>query len=572
MKEMKRILCVLACLCLLFTASGCDRIADRLRATNEQAAKEEGTQEPAGPLTSVAKQATAPETEVAYDLYDGGTLPLAEAATGGYAPSMQASQLYALQPQSYDEYPVLSESGFSAALTTPLSTFAADVDTAAYANIRRMIRQQQRIAPDAVRIEEMINAFTYHYPAPEGEAPVAVAAQVGPCPWNDKNLLLRVGLKAQEIDVSDLPPSNLVFLIDVSGSMDQSNKLPLVQRSFALLTEQLTLRDRVSIVVYAGMDAVVLSGVRGDEKAKILEAIYELEAGGGTNGAAGLLTAYQEAARYAGKDVNSRVILATDGDFNIGISSEGELIRLIEEQREKGIFLTVMGFGYGNLKDNNLEALADHGNGNATYIDTIHQARRALVEEMGATLNTVAKDVKIQVEFNPAVVEAYRLIGYENRRLAAEDFADDTKDGGEMGAGHCVTALYELVPAGAGSVPAIPLTYQKTATTDSGDYATVHVRYKQPQGDTSTEIVRAVGAAEFRQEPDDDFRLASAIAAFGQMISGSKYAGDADQRMVLDLLQPLLSGDAGGRVVELYDLVRTSGGLYEQANAQEPGA
>jgi len=313
----------------------------------------------------------------------------------------------------------------------------------------------------------------------------------------------------------------------------------------------------VSIVVYAGTDAVVLDGVRGDEKAKILEAIYELTAGGSTAGAAGISTAYEVAKKYTGEGINSRVILATDGDFNVGINSESDLIRLIESKRDDGIFLTVLGYGYGNLKDNKLEALAKNGNGNATYVDTIHQARRALVEEMGATLHTVAKDVKIQVEFNPAVVEAYRLIGYEHRRLAAEDFADDTKDGGEMGAGHCVTALYELVPAGAETVPVIPLTYQQSTATDSTDYATVHVRYKQPLGDVSTEIARTVEAKDYTGAPDADFQLATAVAAFGQMISGSKFAGSADQRMVLDMLQPLLSGDAGGRIVELYDLVRT---------------
>jgi Ca-activated chloride channel family protein len=346
--------------------------------------------------------------------------------------------------------------------------------------------------------------------------------------------------------------------------MDDPNKLPLVQRSFALLADQLTDRDRVSIVVYAGMDQVLLEGVPGDQKAQILGAIYDLEAGGGTNGSAGILTAYAVASKYAGPGVNSRVILATDGDFNIGVSSESELTRLIETKRDSGVFLTVLGFGYGNLKDNNLEALADHGNGNAAYVDTIFEARRALVEEMGATLHAVAKDVKIQVEFNPAVVEAYRLIGYETRLLNAEDFADDAKDGGEMGAGHCVTALYELIPAGAGAVPEIPLTYQRAESTGSGDYATIHVRYKEPTGSASSEITRAADASSFTGEPDADFRLASAVAAFSQMLSGSKFAGNADQAMILDILRPLLSDDKGGRVVELADLVRTSEGLYQR--------
>jgi len=545
---MKRFLCILVCLAVALSASGCALLMDRAQILGKE---ELPTDEPLMELW---------EAEVAFDIaYD---------MAPGSSMSRQAapSTMWALpqEPEwNYDEYAPVIESGFSATLTSPLSTFAADVDTASYANVRRMIRQQRKIPQDAVRIEEMINAFTYHYPAPQGDDPVSITAQVAPCPWNRQNLLLRVGLKAQDIDTADLPPANLVFLIDVSGSMDSPERLPLVQRSFALLTEQLTARDRVSIVVYAGADAVVLDGVRGDEKAKILGAIYELKAGGSTAGAAGITTAYEVASKYTGEGISSRVILATDGDFNVGINSESDLIRLIEGQRDRGIFLTVLGYGYGNLKDNKLEALAKNGNGNATYIDTIHQARRALVEEMGATLHTVAKDVKIQVEFNPAVVEAYRLIGYEHRRLAAEDFADDTKDGGEMGAGHCVTALYELVPVGAGTVPSIPLTYQNPATTDSTDYATVHVRYKQPQGEVSTAISHIVKAGDYTDTPDADFQLAAAVAAFGQMISGSKYAGNADQAMILDMLQPMLSGDTGGRIVELYALVRTSGGLYE---------
>jgi len=465
---------------------------------------------------------------------------------------------------TYDEYAPLNDPGFISALTSPLSTFAADVDTAAYTNIRRMILHQEKITPDAVRIEEMINAFHYDDAMPAGEDPIAVTTQVAACPWNPGHLLLRVGLKARAIEKDNVPASNLVFLIDTSGSMNMPDKLPLVRRSFSLLVEQLGRADRVSIVTYAGNAQVVLEGVRGDEKAKLLAAIAELTAGGGTAGAKGIETAYEIAARYKAPGLNSRVILATDGDFNIGVNSESDLIRLIESKRGDGIFLTVLGYGYGNLKDNKMQALAEHGNGNATYIDTIHQARRALVEEMGATLVTIAKDVKLQVEFNPAVVEGYRLIGYESRRLNNEDFADDTKDGGEMGSGHGVTALYELIPAGAGELPASNLTYQKPAISDSGDYATVHVRYKRPDGDTSTEIVQAVGQDAYTDTPNADFNLSAAIAAFGQLLSGSEFAGAADERMILDLLQPLLAEDVGGRVVELSTLVRQSGGLYEQ--------
>lgn len=467
---------------------------------------------------------------------------------------------------SYDEYALLADPGYTSTRTSPLSTFAADVDTAAYANIRRMILAQQRIQPDAVRIEEMINAFSYSDPAPEGDDPIAIHTQVAACPWNDAHQLLRINLKTSAIEADELPASNLVFLIDTSGSMDDPNKLPLVQRSFSLLVEQLSAQDRVSIVTYAGSSQVVLDGVSGDDQATILSAIAELTAGGGTHGADGIETAYALAAKYNQPGINSRVILATDGDFNIGVNSESELTRLIEEKRETGVFLTVLGFGYGNLKDNTLQALADHGNGNAAYIDTIHEARRALVEELGATLVTVAKDIKLQVEFNPSQVEGYRLIGYENRRLNDEDFADDTKDGGEMGAGHSVTALYELIPAGSGEMTDIPLTYQKTADSDSDDYATVHVRYKEPDGDTSTELSQAVGQQAYTQTPDNDFTLSAAIAAFGQLLMGSDYAGTADEQMILEMIQPLLSADTSGRIVELSTLVRRSAGLYSETN------
>ena len=468
------------------------------------------------------------------------------------------------QQPNANEYSAIQENRFVSAATSPLSTFAADVDTAAYAAIRRMILRQEKITPDAVRLEEMINAFTYNDAVPTGSDPIAITTQVAPCPWNPDHLLLRVGLKAKAIEKENLPSSNLVFLIDTSGSMDMPDKLPLVQRSFSLLVEQLGPKDKVSIVTYAGNAQTLLEGVRGDEKAKLLAAIAELQAGGGTNGADGIRTAYELAERYKAPGLNSRVILATDGDFNIGVNSESELIRLIEGKRDNGVFLTVLGYGMGNYKDNKMQALAEHGNGNATYIDTIHQARRALVEEMGATLLTVAKDVKLQVEFNPAVVEGYRLLGYESRRLNDEDFADDTKDGGEMGSGHGVTALYELIPAGAGELASGNLTYQRPAMTDSTDYATVHVRYKEPDGDTSTEITQAVGKDAYTDEPNADFNLSAAIAAFGQMLSGSAYAGIADEQMVLELLQPLLAGDTGGRIVELSTLVRQSGGLYEQ--------
>lgn len=504
--------------------------------------------------TSAPTSMVAEEAEYdAFGLMDNGAAP-GGAMTGAYAPMM---------PQSTEAYTAMQDMGYSSVSTSPLSTFAADVDTASYANVRRMIASQQMIIPDAVRVEEMINAFSYTDEAPQDGEPIAIHTQVADCPWRPEHLLLRINLKTSPIEMEKLPPSNLVFLIDSSGSMDEANKMPLVKRSFALLTEQLTANDRVSIVAYAGSEYVVLDGAKGNDTATILSAINDIEPWGGTYGEGGITKAYELAERYAQPGINSRIILATDGDFNIGMQSQADLLHLIKEKRESGIFLTVLGFGYGNLKDNTLQTLAEHGNGQAAYIDSIHEARRALVEELGATLVTVAKDVKLQVEFNPDTVEGYRLIGYETRRLANEDFADDTKDGGEMGAGHSVTALYELIPAGAGEMPAAQLTYQQQNTSGSEDFATVHVRYKQPDDDTSTEMIHAVPKDDYTDAPDDNFILSAAVAAFGQLISGSEYAGDADIPMILEMLQPMLSGDIGGRIVELYNLVRQSDGLFE---------
>lgn len=465
---------------------------------------------------------------------------------------------------SYEEYTLLKDTGFVNVFTNPLSTFAADVDTASYANVRRMINNQQPIQKDAVRIEELVNSFSYTDAVPTDEKPLAIHTMVAACPWNEDNLLLRIAVKAAKIETDDLPPSNLVFLIDSSGSMDSPDKLPLVQRSFALLTEQLRPEDRVSIVTYAGNASVVLEGVHGDQKAQIINAINDIGAGGSTAGAEGIETAYQIAARYAAPGINSRILLATDGDFNVGINSEAELTRFIEMKKDEGIFLTVLGYGMGNIKDNKMQALAEHGNGNASYIDTIHQARQALIEEMGATLVTVAKDVKLQVEFNPATVEGYRLIGYETRRMADEDFRDDTKDGGEIGSGHTVVALYELISAKKNAAPESTLTYQKSVAGDSTDYATVYLRYKEPDSGIATEIKQAVGVDAYTSMPDNNFNLSAAVAAFGQLLAGSDYAGSADEQMILNLLQPMLTNDTGGRIVELSTLVRKSNGLYEQ--------
>lgn len=437
-----------------------------------------------------------------------------------------------------EEYHALAENPFQSAQSSPLSTFAADVDTASYANVRRMILNGEEVDPGAVRIEEMVNYFHYDYPAPEGEEPFSVTTGLYPCPWNGDTMLLRIGLQAKEADWAELPAANLVFLVDVSGSMYSPDKLPLVKRAFSMLCEHLRPQDRVSVVTYADGDRVVLDGVSGGEPLAIQTAIEELQAGGSTNGGAGLRRAYELAREHFIDGGNNRVILATDGDLNVGLTSESELVELIEEEKESGVFLSVMGFGTGNLKDNKMEALADHGNGNYAYIDTALEARRVLVEEMGGTLFTVAKDVKLQVEFNPGMVKGYRLIGYENRIMAAEDFADDTKDGGELGAGHRVTALYEVAGVdSAMEIPGVELKYQESQDTGSGEWCTVSVRYKHPEGSESRLLsVSVEGEAEAL---DGDAAFAACVAQVGMLLRDSEYAGTASYAGVLEQLEDI---------------------------------
>ncbi len=484
-----------------------------------------------------------------------------------------------------EEYSYNEENGWANVQTSRFSTFAADVDTASYANLRRMITNGERIPADAVRIEEMINYFHYDYPEPKEGEPFSVTTQIAPCPWNADSKLLLVGLAAPKMQEEELPPSNLVFLVDVSGSMDEPDKLPLVQRAFKLLVETLGEKDTVSLVTYAGEDSIVLDGVNGENKAQIVEAIEDLMAGGGTNGEGGITAAYKLAQEHFIEGGNNRVILATDGDFNIGISDEGSLTRLIQEKAKSGTFLSVLGFGYGNISDTNMEAMADHGNGNYNYIDDVGQARKVLVSERGGTLQTVAKDVKLQVEFNPSKVKGYRLIGYENRVMAAEDFADDTKDGGEIGAGHQMTALYEIalkdskqevpqvssrygdeakdVDGDAGVVdddaddvdeyvvdgtseftllsngetevamtsvdetePAVDPTFTHSAGED--EYLAVNIRYKEPDAENSHLLIYPVTSSAMQETMSDDMSWAAGVAQFGMYLKESKYLGTTD--------------------------------------------
>lgn len=459
---------------------------------------------------------------------------------------------------SGEEYSEWTEKGFSSVMAEPLSTFSADVDTASYSNLRRLIRDGydlESIPEGAVRIEEMVNYFSYDYNDPVGKEPFGVTTQIGRCPWNEEAELLIIGLKTQDIDYSSAPASNLVFLLDVSGSMYSDDKLPLLQEAFSLLAENLTEKDRVSIVTYAAEDKVVLNGAHGDETKKIKKALAGLEAGGGTYGSKGIETAYALAQENYIKGGNNRIILATDGDLNIGLTSEEELEKLITEKKVSGIFLSVLGFGTGNIKDNKMETLADKGNGNYAYIDSLREANKVLVEEMSATLLTICKDVKFQVEFNPDIVEGYRLIGYENRALAREDFDDDTKDAGEIGAGHSVTALYEIIlrePLHGGMTGdeiedlKYSSEYKKRldeapeeASSDSKykEWLTISVRYKKPAEEVSNLLEYPVGYDSYEEEPSDDFVFAAAVAEFGLLASHSEYPEDASVENVKKALK-----------------------------------
>ena len=436
-----------------------------------------------------------------------------------------------------EEYNTIVENSYMSVAANPLSTFSIDVDTASYTNLRRMISDRSDIPESAIRIEEMINYFDYSYPAPAENEPFSVTTEMADCPWNDETKLMMIGLQAEEIDLSERAPMNIVFHIDVSGSMYSNDKLPLVQQSFSMLTENLTAQDRISIVTYAGSDRVVLEGADGNQKQEILDAINSLEAGGSTAGAAGINTAYEIAEKYFISGGNNRIVLATDGDLNVGISSESELTDLVEKKRETGVFLSVLGFGSGNIKDNKMEALADNGNGNYSYIDSELEAKKVLVEEMGGTLFTVAKDVKIQVEFNPAYIKGYRLIGYENRALAAEDFEDDTKDAGEIGAGHTVTALYEIVTNdSAMEFSSDDLKYSENNGEENGELLTVAIRYKEPDGEQSKLLEYPIGEDVYSEKMSADLTFAAGVAQFGLVLRDSEYKGNSTCQSVLTLL------------------------------------
>jgi len=468
-----------------------------------------------------------------------------------------------------EDYNHIVENRFLAATQTPLSTFSIDVDEAAYSNIRRFINQGSIPPAGAVRIEEMINYFDYSYPQPQNEDPFSVNTEMSECPWSPQHRLVHIGLQGKEIPMQNLPNANLVFLIDVSGSMQDENKLPLVKASMNLLTDKMRPDDKVAIVVYAGSAGLVLPSTSGTNKEAIKKAIDKLGAGGSTAGGEGIKLAYKVATENFIKGGNNRIILATDGDFNVGASSDDDLVRIIEKERQSGIYLSVLGYGMGNYKDNKMQQLADKGNGNHSYIDNISEARKVLVNEFASTLFTIAKDVKIQVEFNPAKVQAYRLIGYENRVMAAEDFNDDKKDAGELGSGHTVTALYEIIPAGVksdfiGNVDSLKYQSAKTTTATAGgnEIMTIKLRYKKPDEDVSKLMVHPVTDSHLALAgTSDNFRFSAAVAAFGMLLRNSEYKQSASFEQVISLAKNAKGDDANGYRSEFINLVKSAGSL-----------
>ncbi len=546
--------------------------ADETAKSDYEAASAEMEREAAAPETmSMALTDAAAPKMLKRSADSALSAPAAEQYSGINAAPAPASGILVLEPQEFgagyddnagsgaadiiggsaEEYNEIAENKFKKTVSEPLSTFSIDVDTASYSNVRRFITAGRLPDPDAVRIEELINYFTYDYPQPEPGQPFSFTAELSECPWNSSSRLLLVGLQGYEVEKEDLPPSNIVFLLDSSGSMQDQNKLPLLKESLSLLIDNLRQEDRISIVAYAGSAGLVLPPTPGSRKSRILGAIDKLEAGGSTAGGAGLDLAYKTAAENYIQGGNNRVILATDGDFNVGQSSEEQLKAMIEERRDQGIYLTVLGLGMGNYKDARMETLADNGNGNYAYIDTLNEAYKVLVTGLSSTLLTIAKDVKIQIDFNPEAVDSYRLVGYENRVMAAEDFDNDRKDAGEIGAGHSVTALYEIIPAaGAGNADRL---------------AEIRFRYKKPDQDQSILIEKGI-ANRFvtLSAASDNFRFASAVAEWGLLLRESDYAAAADIQKVIEQAENSLGLDRYGYRKEFVGLARISAKLMNQ--------
>jgi Ca-activated chloride channel family protein len=561
------------------TLPGFRTFTGKIAVTAKTAARLEIVLQPAGPAESAKLQAEAPLMDA---LMRAGAAQGRTAAVAGSMPTASpVGGLVASSPEprmpirpgrpdfNTEAYDRIDENPFHLATQDPLSTFSIDVDTASYANVRRYLNRGSLPPPDAVRIEELINYFRFDYPRPGNGAPFSVTTELAPCPWNPKHRLALVGLQAQPLDMDEVPARNLVFLLDVSGSMEPSDKLPLIRTAMRMLVDTLTAHDRIAIVVYAGASGIVLPSTSGAHKERIHEAIARLEAGGSTNGGAGITLAYQVAQEQFVKGGINRVILATDGDFNVGVTNQGDLTRLIEEKRASGIFLSVLGVGTGNTKDSTMEKLADRGNGNYAYLDSLNEARKVLVREAGATLVTVAKDVKIQIEFNPVNVAAYRLIGYENRLLKHQDFNDDRKDAGEIGAGHTVTALYEIVPVGSEvDVPGVdPLKYQRPAGPAPGgsrdELMTVKLRYKAPDGDVS-KLISVPVKNNRTTEMSPNVGFAAAVVEFGMLLRESQHRGSTTHADAVALARRFRGSDPDGYRAEFVRLVEIAEALTKQ--------
>ena len=480
------------------------------------------------------------------------------------------------QDEDYNRegYDNIKENEFQKVTDHPLSTFSIDVDAASYSNVRRLINEGKLPTPGAVRIEEMINYFSYNYPQPSNDKPFSITTELAKCPWNEDHQLVMIGMQGKKIDFDKLPPTNLVFLIDVSGSMQEEDKLPLVKSSLTLLAEQLRPQDKIAIVVYAGNAGLVLPST--NDKYKIREAINSLEAGGSTAGGAGIKLAYQTAQQNFFKNGNNRVVLCTDGDFNVGASSDDELENLIEQKRSTGVYLTVLGFGTGNYQDGKMQKLADKGNGNHAYIDNINEAKKVLISEFGGTLFAIAKDVKLQVEFNPAKVKGYRLIGYENRMLAKEDFNNDKKDAGDMGSNHTVTALYEIIPANAANDEELgtvdPLRYQSQkpenqSTSFSNELMFVKIRYKKPDEESSS--LMDVSVKSNSRDASNNMRFASAVAAFGMVLRNSAFKGSSNYKLIKSLATGSIDSNSDAYKKEFLELVKKAEHLKATAKLEE---
>lgn len=555
----KRMVCTVVIVSLIFTMAGCSK------------SKKGG----ANMDSVVSEETTTNDYKNGYqnDVYnESSDSKSSESSESEYGTSsndivMDTDEDYYYPNGSSEEYNYYQENDFTAVSKQGLSTFSADVDTASYSNLRRMINDGYINDKDAIRVEEMLNYFDYDYEGPTGKEPFGVNVQIGKCPWNSNTLLMMVGMQTEDIDFSDGPNSNLVFLLDVSGSMNDPDKLPLMQQAFSMLAENLGRKDRVSIVTYAGEDAVILEGAKGSETNLIIDKITNLEAGGSTAGSAGIQTAYKIAEKYFIKGGNNRVILATDGDLNVGLTTEYELTELITKKRESGINLSVLGFGTGNIKDNNMEALADNGNGNYSYIDSVYEAKKVLVDELGANMVTVAKDVKFQVEFNPENIKGYRLIGYENRVLEARDFEDDKKDAGEVGAGHSVTVLYELVPVSSDMELDEEVTgtrYQSVEEKYKDELLTIKVRYKDPDEDKSKLLTYPITTKAYTNKPSDDFKFASCVAEFAMILKDSPFLEDGSMNHLVKRLNRLELKDGYKKeFVQLVNTVDENWGYYE---------